>query len=86
MNVGSDAVEVVADVPVLCPVCDVPLNEHHVTKWYGRRYDLWSDRMKEQGLTCVVVDLRSYGRDPRERKAAGAKARLRRGPAKEKRR
>lgn len=77
---------VLSDLPVLCPVCDVPLNEHYVTKWYGRRYDLWSEKMAAQGMTCVVVHLRAHPRGMRERKAVGQKPRLARGPPKEKRR
>lgn len=48
----------VEEVPALCPVCDVPLPEHHVTRWYSRRYDVWSEKMAPQGMTCFVVDLR----------------------------
>lgn len=57
LNVMADG-SIVEEVAALCSVCDVPLPEHHVTRWYSRRYDVWSDKMAAQGMTCFVVDLR----------------------------
>lgn len=71
----SDAATV-EDVPALCPVCDVPLPEHHVTRWYSRRYDVWSDKMIAQGLTCFVVDWR---RLPDEARLLARRKRAERG-------
>jgi len=56
------------DVP-RCPACGEPIVEHHVTRWYGRRYDVWSLRMAEDGMTCFVVDWARYPHAFRPKKA-----------------
>lgn len=43
--------------PTACPVCRGPLAEHHITKWYGRRYDVWSLHRASTGRSCFVVEL-----------------------------
>lgn len=46
--------------PPPCPVCGEPLPSHRVSRWYGRRYDVWSERMAADGLACVTLYLRPY--------------------------
>jgi hypothetical protein len=60
---------------VPCPVCSVPFVEHHVTRWYGSTYDVWSYKAAEAGVTCFRLDRANYPPSFRERSG-----RMRRGP------
>lgn len=55
---GKSVAPTVGPLPdAACPICGVPLPSHHITKWYGRRYDVWSYPMAARGHGCFVVTL-----------------------------